>query len=47
MALIRCDFFSEALELGTSMTVLLPQPNSAQVGVAGQPGDAPPPVLYL
>ena len=47
MALIRCDFFSEALELGTSMTVLLPQPSSAQVGVAGRPGDAPPPVLYL
>jgi putative tributyrin esterase len=37
MALIRCDFYSEALEMGTSMTVILPG------------GDAvdPPPVLYL
>ena len=47
MALIRCDFFAETLELSTSMTVLLPQPASAQVGVAGRAGDAPPPVLYL
>jgi S-formylglutathione hydrolase FrmB len=47
MALIRCDFFSEALELSTSMTVLLPQPGEAQIGLAGRPGDAPPPVLYL
>ncbi|MDT5042902.1 MAG: putative tributyrin esterase, partial [Actinoplanes sp.] len=37
MALIRCDFFSEVLELGTSMTVLLPQ----------EPAAGPPPVLYL
>jgi putative tributyrin esterase len=36
VALIRCDFFSEVLELSTSMTVLLPQ------GSGG-----PPPVLYL
>jgi putative tributyrin esterase len=36
MALIRCDFASETLELDTSMTVLLPDE-----------GDAPPPVLYL
>jgi putative tributyrin esterase len=37
MALIRCDFWSEALEMSTSMTVILPD------------GDAtdPPPVLYL
>ena len=47
MALIRCDFFSEALELSTSMTVLLPQPAEAQIGIAGRPSDAPPPVLYL
>ncbi|KUL32724.1 alpha/beta hydrolase [Actinoplanes awajinensis] len=37
MALIRCDFDSEALELRTSMTVLLPDTRA---------GD-PPPVLYL
>lgn len=36
MALIRCDFNSKALELSTSMTVLLPD------GVS-----EPPPVLYL
>jgi S-formylglutathione hydrolase FrmB len=47
MALIRCNFFSEALELGTSMTVLLPQPGAAQIGVSGQESEQPPPVLYL
>jgi putative tributyrin esterase len=47
MALIRCNFFSEALELGTSMTVVLPQPATAQIGVGGTASDAPPPVLYL
>ena len=47
MALIRCDFFAETLELATSMTVLLPQPATAQIGVAGPTAAAPPPVLYL
>lgn len=56
MALIRCDFFAESLALNTSMTVLLPQPSGAQIGVGGAGGagedggaggDAPPPVLYL
>ncbi|MFI5496098.1 alpha/beta hydrolase [Actinoplanes sp. NPDC051859] len=47
MALIRCDFPSEALELATSMTVLLPQQASSQIGLDGQSGDGPPPVLYL
>jgi S-formylglutathione hydrolase FrmB len=48
MALIRCNFFSEALELGTSMTVILPQPATGQVGVSGAAAAAgPPPVLYL
>ncbi|WP_189335227.1 alpha/beta hydrolase [Actinoplanes ianthinogenes] len=37
MALIRCDFDSEALELSTSMSVILPDRDA---------GD-PPPVLYL
>jgi putative tributyrin esterase len=36
MALLRCSFWSDALQLDTSMTVLLPQG-----------GDTPPPVLYL
>ncbi|MFI7599555.1 alpha/beta hydrolase [Actinoplanes sp. NPDC049681] len=47
MALIRCDFSSEALALGTSMTVLLPQQASTQIGLEGRAGDAAPPVLYL
>src|SRR5918995_6773541 len=47
MALIRCAFFAESLALGTTMTVLLPQPSGAQIGVAGRESDAPPPVLYL
>ena len=47
MALIRCDFFSESLAVGTSMTVLLPQSSGAQIGVAGRAAGGPPPVLYL
>jgi S-formylglutathione hydrolase FrmB len=47
MALIRCDFFSESLALGTSMTVLLPQPSAAQIGMPGSAASGPPPVLYL
>jgi S-formylglutathione hydrolase FrmB len=47
MALIRCNFSSEVLELGTSMTVLLPEPSAAQIGVTGTVDEAPPPVLYL
>jgi putative tributyrin esterase len=49
MALITCDFFSESLEFGQSMTVVLPQATRAQVGVTpagGADGDGPP-VLYL
>jgi len=52
MALITCDFFSEALEVGTSMTVVLPQATEEQIGVssvdvsaAGQGHGVP--VLYL
>lgn len=36
MALIQCDFFSETLQFGTSMNVILPQPARARY-----------PVLYL
>ncbi|HNS01376.1 MAG TPA: alpha/beta hydrolase family protein [Anaerolineae bacterium] len=36
MALIQCDFFSETLQLGASMNVILPQPARARY-----------PVLYL
>ncbi|GAA2539284.1 alpha/beta hydrolase family protein [Winogradskya consettensis] len=47
MALIRCDFYSEALEVSTSMTVLLPGQARSQIGIEGHAGDAAPPVLYL
>ena len=38
MALIRCTFFVETLELTTSMTVLPPQPETAQIGVPEEEG---------
>jgi putative tributyrin esterase len=48
MALVTCDFFSDVLEVGCSMNVVLPQPTEEQIGVGG---DAVPrtdfPVLYL
>jgi putative tributyrin esterase len=47
MALLRCDFFSDALGLSTSMSVILPQPTRAQIGMTGSASDEPPPVLYL
>jgi putative tributyrin esterase len=47
MAHLRCDFFSEALSLSTSMTVLLPQRTSTQIGMEGTAAEGPPPVLYL
>ena len=47
MAHLRCDFFSDALSLSTSMTVILPQRTTTQIGMTGTLGDAPPPVLYL
>lgn len=33
MALLTCDFFSETLQMGTSMTVVLPQSTTEQIGV--------------
>lgn len=47
MARIRCDFFSTALGMGTSMTVLLPEHGSAGIGMPGGATAADPPVLYL
>ena len=47
MALLTCDFFSDALQVGTSMTVVLPQRTEAQIGVSGGGADGPPPLLYL
>jgi S-formylglutathione hydrolase FrmB len=47
VAHLRVDFFSEALALSTSMTVLLPQHTTTQIGMAGRTTSGPPPVLYL
>ncbi len=47
MALIRCDFMSDVLEMGASMTVLLPQDSDEQVGATTVARSGPPPVLYL
>ncbi len=46
MALLRCDFYSESLSLSTSMTVILPQETSTQIGMSGTARTAFP-VLYL
>jgi S-formylglutathione hydrolase FrmB len=46
MALMRCDFFSETLALSTSMTVILPQQTSGQIGMTGTTATEVP-VLYL
>ena len=48
MALVTCSFFSDVLQVGCSMNVVLPQPTEEQIGVAGH--DIPTtdfPVLYL
>src|SRR4051812_40903898 len=47
MALLRWDVFSDALSLSTSLTVILPQPTRTQIGMTGDAGEDPPPVLYL
>lgn len=47
MAVLRCDYFSEVLEVGTSMTVLLPQSGEEQVGVSTPATAGDPPLLYL
>jgi S-formylglutathione hydrolase FrmB len=47
MALLRCDFFAETLGLSTSMTVILPQATSTQIGMAGVVNAGDPPTLYL
>jgi S-formylglutathione hydrolase FrmB len=47
MAHLRCDFFSEALSLSTTMTVILPQQTATQIGMTSRHHDGLPPVLYL
>jgi pimeloyl-ACP methyl ester carboxylesterase len=47
MALVHCDFFSDVLGLSTSMTVILPQSTSGQIGMSGEVSKGDTPVLYL
>lgn len=47
MAFLTCDFFSETLEVGTTISVILPQATDEQIGVTGREVEGPPPVLYL
>ncbi|MDT4986982.1 MAG: putative tributyrin esterase [Micromonosporaceae bacterium] len=47
MAHLRCDFFSEVLGLSTSMTVILPQETSSQIGLRGSVHATDHPTLYL
>lgn len=48
MALLDVDLFSESLEMGTSLSVVLPQSTRAQIGVEAVPvPDHGWPVLYL
>jgi S-formylglutathione hydrolase FrmB len=47
VALITCDFFSDVLEVGTSMTVVLPQSTEEQIGVSPTRRQTDFPVLYL
>ncbi|MBT8224180.1 MAG: esterase family protein [Dactylosporangium sp.] len=47
MALVSCDFFSDVLGLSTSMTVILPQETTAQIGMRGAVRAADHPTLYL
>ncbi|WP_163539330.1 alpha/beta hydrolase family protein [Gracilibacillus sp. YIM 98692] len=47
MAFIRCDFFSEVLTVSTSMTVILPEETSRQIGMKNNRNDGKVPTLYL
>ncbi len=47
MALIDCKFYSEALGLSTSMTVILPQPTQTQIGLQNVATTGKHKTLYL
>jgi len=48
MALLRCNYYSDVLGLSTSMTVVLPQQTSNQIGMVGARRERPTfPTLYL
>lgn len=47
MALIQCNFFSEVLNLSTSMTVILPQETTSQIGMQNKKEGKKHQTLYL
>lgn len=47
MAVLRVDFQSAELMQATTMTVVLPQAVSSQIGLDAEAADGAPPVLYL
>jgi S-formylglutathione hydrolase FrmB len=47
MAHLRVDFFSDVLGLSTSMTVILPQTATTQIGIESIADAGDPPILYL
>jgi putative tributyrin esterase len=47
MALIKCDFYSEVLNLSTSMTVILPQQTTTQIGMENKQVTNKHQTLYL
>ncbi|PLT28115.1 alpha/beta hydrolase [Peribacillus deserti] len=47
MALLNCQFYSEVLNLSTSMTVILPQQTSSQIGMQNKITGAKHQTLYL
>jgi len=47
MALVHCQFFSEALQVCVSVDVILPEETTAQIGMRGRARGAEAPVLYL
>jgi putative tributyrin esterase len=47
MARLRCDVFSDVLGLSTSLTVLLPEDTTGQIGLQGHARAGGHPVLYL
>lgn len=47
MALAHVNLFSDVLRLSTSISVILPQATTSQIGLRGERSDHLPPVLYL
>lgn len=47
MALIQCQFFSDVLQLSTSMTVILPEQTKTQIGLKNNKSEGKHQTLYL